>query len=328
MPIHKRGDSRTPSNYRPISILPYLSKIFEKIVYYRLLNHFANNNILSPVQFGFRKNTSTLDAIVHFTELIYNSLNNKETVLNILIDFSKAFDTVNHTILLRKLEKYGVRGSALLWIGSYLRNRKQFVCVGEEVSETRVTNISVPQGSILGPLLFLIHINDLPNVSEAFSSTMFADDCTLSIKSPNFDEIISTCNAELAKYESWAASNRLSLNVDKTKCLLISNIHNHYDTNRIKLNGHDLEFVTSSKFLGIILDNQLKYDEHIRYICSKISKSIGILYRLRDIVPNPCLKMIYFSLIHPYLLYCLPIFGATYAIHLQPLICYKKKLSE
>ena len=215
IPVHKRGDWRTPSHFRPISILPYLSKIFEKIVYNRLIDHFSINNILTPLQFGFRKNVSTLDAIVHFTELIYNSLNNKESCLNILIDFSKAFDTVNHEILLRKLECYGVRGSALLWVASYLKDRRQFLSIGGKVSETKTTNISIPQGSILGPLFFLVYVNCLPNVSQIFRPTMFADDCTLSVVGKNISEMITICNGELSNFQSWAISNKLSINIEK-----------------------------------------------------------------------------------------------------------------
>ena len=257
--------------------------------------------------------------------MIYDSLNKKETCLNILIDFSKAFDTVNHDILLRKLNRYGVCGSALSWIRSYLMDREQYVSIGAEVSDSKITNISVPQGSVLGPLLFLIYINDLPNVSRTFSPTMFADDCTLSMIDKNIDAIVSNCNAELARFESWAACNRLSLNSDKTKCLMVSNIHTLNDVGNIYLAGRDLEFVTSSKFLGIFLDSECRFDEHINYICNKVSKSIGILFRIRDFVPCSFLRTLYFSLIHPYFLYCLPIFGATYESHLSRIILLQKR---
>ena len=130
VPIHKKGDSRIPSNYRPISILPYLSKIFEKVIFFRLVRHLTTNNVITPFQFGFCKNISTFDALVNITEMMYDSLNNKKTCINVLIDFSKAFDTVNHDILLRKLNRYGVCGAALTWFQSYLKDRKQFVSIG------------------------------------------------------------------------------------------------------------------------------------------------------------------------------------------------------
>ena len=232
---------------------------------------------------------------------------------------------MNHGILLRKLNRYGVCGAALLWIESYLKDRKQFVSIGEEVSEIKTTNISVPQGSVLGTILFLVYINDLPNISEAFSPTMFADDCTLSVIGNNIDVITAICNAELAEFESWAAANRLSLNIDKTKCLLISNVHHANNFANIMLNGHNLEFVAFSKFLGVIVDDKLKFDNHISNVCEKLSKSIGIMFRIRDFIPNFCLRNLYFNLIHPYLIYCLPIYGATYDTHLQPLILLQKR---
>ena len=324
IPIHKRGDSRIPSNFRPISLLPYLSKIFEKVVFSRLINHISTNNILTPYQFGFQKNTSTLDALIHFTELMYDSLNSRKTCLNVLIDFSKAFDTVNHDILLRKLHRYGVCGSALLWFESYLKDREQFVSIGDMSSDIKISNISVPQGSVLGTILFLVYVNDLPNISDAFSPTMFADDCTLSVIGLDIENITAICNSELAEFESWAVANRLSINIDKTKCLLVSNIY-HPDDLNVFFNGQNLEFVDCTKFLGITIDSNLKFDKHIKEICSKVSKSLGIIYRIRDVIPYSCLKNLYFNLIHPYLIYCLPIFGATYSNHLQPLIVLQKR---
>ena len=324
VPIFKRGDSRTPSNYRPISILPYLSKIFEKIIYFRLAYHLAVNEILSPYQFGFRKNISTVDALIHFTEMIYDALNNKNCCLNVLVDYSRAFDTINHAILLRKLERYGVRGSALEMIRSYLKNRQQSVRINNSLSGTLTTNISVPQGSILGPLLFLIYVNEISNMSNKFTPTSFADDCTITFVNSDINTLISDCNEELYKFKSWSDANRLTINIDKTHCLFISNTFD-LPPGSIMLENNELELVSESKFLGVMLDNRLKYDKHTSYICKKISKSIGILYRIRRNLPSNCLRFIYFSLIHPYLLYCLPIFGAAYTTHLEPLRVLQKK---
>ena len=325
IPIHKRGDARYPSNYRPISLLPYLSKVFEKIIHIRLTNYLNFNNILSPHQFGFRKQISTLDAITNFTELIYQSLNNKNSILNVLVDYSKAFDTVNHSILLKKLYRYGVRGKPLQLIASYLQDRQQFVSIRNFKSKTFVTNISVPQGSVLGPLLFLIYVNEIPNLSQYFVPTMFADDCTLSFTSNSVDVLISECNSDLATFKAWSDANRLTINIDKTNCLFISNVASSAPTGSILLNNHELDFVPESRFLGVLIDQNLRFDKHINYVCGKISKCIGILFRIRPLLPEACLRNLYFSLIHPYILYCLPVFGASYSTHLEPLRILQKR---
>ena len=325
IPIYKKGDARIPANYRPISLLPYLSKIFEKVIFSRLMNHFILNEIISPYQFGFRKQISTLDAIIHFTENIYDALNGKISSLSILIDYSRAFDTVNHSILLQKLESYGVRGGALQFISSYLKDRQQAVNIRNKCSDTKISNISVPQGSILGPLLFLIYINEIPSISQLFTPTMFADDCTLTMTGSNLDNLINECNRELATFKSWSDANRLTINVSKTNCLLISNVFNTIPPNSLILNDQEIDVVQCVKFLGVYIDSNLKFDEHISYICGKISKSIGILYRIRSCVPKDILRNVYFGIIQPYYIYCLPVFGATYEVHLEPLRLLQKR---
>ena len=324
IPIHKKGCNRTPSNYRPITISPFLGKLFEKIMYARLIEHINSNNILSAHQFGFRKHMSTFDAIMQLTEFIYESLDDKKSCLNVLIDYSRAFDTVNHSILLKKLNKYGVRGIALQLLSSYLANRKQRVEINNTYSNLITTNISIPQGSVLGPLLFLLFINCLPNISRKFLPTMFADDCTLSFRNNNLDNLINDCNEELMKFKLWSDANRLTINIEKTNCLFISNIFNP-PHGRISINNNELNFVNETKFLGIFLDDKIKFDKHISYICGKISVSNGIMYRIRSLVPNSCLRSIYFSIIHQYILYCLPIFGATYNCYIEPLFLAQKR---
>ena len=319
VPILKKGNSRLVSNYRPISILPVLSKVFEKIIHKRLVKHLAENNILSPTQFGFRTGMSTIDAIVHFTEYIYEALNNKQSTINVFIDYSKAFDTVNHDILIRKLDRYGVRGTALEFTKSYLNNRKQFVSINGAYSAELTTNISIPQGSVLGPLLYLVYVDEIQNLSQNFIVTSFADDCTLSFIDNSINNLVTTCNHDLNIFKSWSNANRLTINIEKTNCILISNILDSVPIGSIKLDNFELDFILDTKYLGVIIDNQLKFDKHVNYICGKIAKSIGVLLRCKSYVPLSGLRCAYFSIIHPYILYCLPIFGAIYAVHLNPL---------
>lgn len=324
IPILKKGDPRIMSNYRPISILNFFSKIFEKVIHSRLSNYLAHHNILSCEQFGFRKNLSTLDAIINFTETIYEALNDRKSVINIMIDYSKAFDTVNIPILLTKLYQYGIRGSSHRLLSSYLSDRKQFVSIGDSSSSLIDVNIGVPQGSVLGPLLFLIYVNEIPFLSRNFRPTLFADDCTLSFIGSNINELIEMCNLELQTFKLWSDSNRLTLNLSKTKCLFVSNIDD-LPENSILLSNDFIEQIDNGKFLGVIIDDKMKFDCHIKYISSKISKSIGIMYSIRDMVPSKCLRIIYFSLLQSYFQYCLPIFGACYATHLDSLKILQKR---
>ena len=324
IPVHKRGCDRIPANYRPITISPFLSKVFEKVIYSRLIDHFDCNNIISAQQFGFRKNMSTFDALIQVTEFIYKALNDRKSCLNILIDYSRAFDTVNHEILLKKLKRYGIQGLAHQLISSFLLNRKQCVRINNIHSDYITTNISIPQGSVVGPLLFITFINCLPNISQNFLATMFADDCTLSFSSDNRSDLIRDSNNDLVLFKQWSDANRLTINIDKTNCLFISNI-SIPPAGNIQLDNHELDFVEETKFLGIYLDSEVKYSKHIEHVCNKISVANGIMYRIRSYVPKSCLKNIYYSIVHQYILYCLPIYGATYNCYLEKLFLAQKR---
>ena len=323
-PVFKNGVKSDPSNYRPISVTSFISKIFEKLILNRLINFLNSNSVLSPRQFGFTKNRSTKDALTTLTENLYDSLNSNEVTISIFIDYKKAFDTINHSILLRKLQLYGIRGLPLQLLKTYLSDRQQTVKLGDSYSSSKIVNIGVPQGTILGPILFLIYINDLPNISELCNSIMFADDTTLTFRHSNYSQLVTTCNVELVKFHTWSVANRLSINYSKTCCMLFTNRRIN-DPPSIYMNNFSLDFESSVKFLGVILDSKLKFDQHIRSVCNKVSRSIGILYKLKGFVPHSCLKTIYYSFVHPYLLYGLIIWGGTYAIHLNPIVVLQKR---
>ena len=197
IPIHKKGPPTNPSNYRPISLLSVFSKILEKLMYKRLYAYLEKLNFFYPLQFGFREKHSTGHALISMTEEIRNTIDNGNYGCGVFIDLKKAFDTVNHSILLKKLEHYGIRGVALDWFCSYLSNRKQYVSVNGHISETLQIRCGVPQGSVLGPLLFLIYINDLPSVSKCLTFYLFADDTNIYFEASDLFTLQKVVNREL-----------------------------------------------------------------------------------------------------------------------------------
>ena len=327
VPIFKKGERTNIENYRPISILPFLSKVIEKCFCTRLVKFLMQNNILSDSQFGFRSGLTTTDAISNLVEYLYETLNERLTALNVFIDFTRAFDTIDRGILIRKLEAYGIRGIALEFVSDYFRNRMQFVQINNSSSSYKTTKLGIGQGTILGPLFFIIYINDLPNISEYFKTILYADDSTLTFKGKNRSELVSTCNTELEKLHEWTKANRLSLNTDKTFYSLVSN--NRFDLNfevNISIGGKAIERKDKIMFLGVLLDENLKFNHHLSYVCSKVSKSIGILYKLKKHVPPSTLRSLYFAFVYPYLLYSNLVWGSTYITHSQSLTILQKKV--
>ena len=253
-------------------------------------------------------------------------MNDRNINLSVFVDLQKAFDTVNHSILIRKLEQYGIRGLPLALISDYLCNRTQRVKIFNSFSSVRPVNLGIPQGSILGPILFLLYINDLPNISNVFFPVLFADDTTITFcdKFPNI--FVNKCNADLEKLNSWTISNRLSINTEKTFYIVITNQIIDQPFPNVILNNEIIQMAQSGKFLGVILDHKMKFNLHINAICRKISKSIGILFKLRDYLPLPKLICLYYTFIYPYLIYCNLVWGSTFETHLKPLIILQKKV--
>ena len=328
VPIHKKGTKNNFSNYRPVSVLPAFSKLFERLVYDRLINYFDKNNVLSENQFGFRKYRSTCLALNTLVDRFHDTIEKNELMIGLFIDLSRAFDTMSHEILLRKLNFYGIRGIALDWIADYLSNRKQFVMYNNVKSKMADVNIGVPQGSILGPLLFLIYVNDLSNISNKLSYIQFADDTNIFITGKSLLNISTIVNEEMLLINEWVSNNRLSLNISKTNYMIMSSQAKKYDSNDcvISINGITLERVHETKFLGIILDDKLIWKSHIDFICNKISKCMGILIKARKVLGTNPLLILYNSLVKPYFTYCIIIWGNTYTKYLHKIQIIQKKI--
>ena len=222
LPIFKSGDQELYVNYRPVSVLPVISKLMEKVVYKRLYSYLIKNNILFHNQYGFRKNVSTSHALIHLYDKISEAIDKKEITIGVFIDLSKAFDTVNHEILLKKLQYYGIRGVALNWFEDYLSDRQQFVNYNGHLSSFRQVKCGVPQGSVLGPLLFLIYVNDICNVltSSSLDIILFADDTSIFFSCNDLNTLSFTLNNELNKLSDWFSANKLSVNIKKSKYIV------------------------------------------------------------------------------------------------------------
>ena len=326
IPIFKSGDQRSKRNYRPISILPFFSKILERLVYNRLSKFLTNFNLLSDDQFGFRSHHSTDMAIIQLVDKLTDAACNKMSTVGVFIDLSKASDTVDHSILLTKLDYYGIRGVALQWFSSYLSDRQQFTTVNNVDSDRRSILCGVPQGSILGPLLFLLYLNDLHFSSSMLQFILFADDTTITYSHPNLVTLVHTLNMELDKVTTWFKANKLSLNHSKANFkVFTSSTRPLGDLNTIRIDNIVISRVHSTKFLGVIIDDKLTWSDHITTITKTVSRNTGILAKLRVFIPLSTLFSLYNTLILPHLTYCNIVWAHTSNSKLHSLFVVQKR---
>ncbi len=330
-PVYKSGDNSLFSNYRPISVLPVLSKLVERCLFNRLISFINKNNLLTDRQFGFRKSHSTIHALTYYYDKLSELLEDNLYVISTFIDLSKAFDTINHDILLKKLSYYGIRGICLDLLKSYLSNRLQKVKIAKpdaSVVFSRYTGIScgVPQGSILGPLLFLLYINDMPAVSSKLDFVLFADDTTITGSSRNLLDLQNIFNVELNLLHNWLVSNKLTINTSKTNYILFTPKNKVIAfTPFICVQDNEISQVTSIKFLGIIIDNKLSWNLHITYLANKLAKNMSILYKLKGSFPQSTMLNMYYSFIYSLLTYGISIWGNSSKSNLNKLITLQKQ---
>ena len=323
IPLFKKSDSSLLVNYRPISLLPTISKVFERVIHDQMYEYFNQFNLLAEQQYGFRKQHSTEYATIKLIDHVGKEMEAGKTPTSVYIDLSKAFDTLTFEVLLYKLKYYGVTDTAFDLLKSYLTNRKQYVVFDGCQSEHVEIYCGVPQGSILGPLFFSIYINDLITVSDRLNFLMYADDTTIYFNLEDFDNLTkeTDINRELEKVNIWLKLNKLSLNTQKTKLMLFHRKQKHLDEINFVINGIEIEHVPSFNFLGIMLDENLSWKSHIEMVGNKISKVTGILYRLKNVFPENVLFVLYNSLIVSYMNYGLLLWG----IHSHKLELLQKK---
>ena len=326
IPIHKSGSKMDVANYRPISLLSSFSKIFEKIMHRRVANFLENNNALHDMQYGFRAGRSCEQALLVANNEILSALGKKQIALLLLIDFSKAFDMVDHDIMIDKLEHYGIRGTANKWFKSYLAQRKQFVSIQGESSGKLPLKYSVPQGSILGPLLFIIYINDIPNINKFAKFILYADDANIIITGSHVSEIAVIYEELVSNLVKWVSANALALNIKKTNYMLFTRARNtSFDSFKPKLANAPIERSSVARFLGVLVDDKLTWSNQIAAIKTKMSRFIGTVYKLKSMLPLTARLTIYNSLVQSHLNFCSLLWGTSCKSNIAKLFTAQKK---
>lgn len=335
-PLHKSGDKKILSNYRPITLTSNLSKIIEKCLKLRLNEFLEKNKLLSQYQFGFKENYSTEDAINCVSDQVSTCFNNNEKCMVVFLDLGKAFDTVTHQILLSKLKNMGIRGITYDLFRSYIDGRTQSVKINDYISVPKTVDFGVPQGTVLGPVLFSIYMNELLHLLPSVGMVCFADDTAIIIKEKTWKETKAIAESALRKIKVWFDLNFLTLNSDKSSFLCFSiSKKTACDFTNIILHDSDcqntpcrcnkkIERQTKVKYLGVILDENLKWNHHVEYISTRIRKLIYKFYQLRQFMQKKTLTMIYLALVESILNYCITAWGGACKTTLQSIIITQK----
>lgn len=325
IPVFKKGEKDNIKNYRPISLLSVFSKIIEKIMANRIMKFLEKYNILTSSQHGFRGKFSTETATTGLVQEISEKLNANNYVIGLFFDFSSAFDTINISFVAEKLEKIGIRGNINDWLTSYLSDRSLFVKIEDSLSDEYELSIGTPQGSVLGPLIFLLFINDLPEFISLGKIFMYADDTSIIVSATNLEELEDLANVILDQFNMWCYNNRLIINYEKTVCVLFkARSRNIYKNVNIFLNGNHLNLYTETKFLGVILDENLSWTRHIDQLCSKLSQSCFAISMLTNSLDRKSLINVYYALFYSKISYNIIAWGQS--VDLQRVFVMQKRV--
>ncbi len=329
VPIFKGNSKMDMNNYRPISIISFILKIYEKLIYNRLFSFIKKHRLISDAQFGFMPGSSTEDALINTISFLQRSVCKKKNTMAIFIDLQKAFDSVNHEILLGKLNKLGIRGAANDLIKASLENREIYVDVNGIGSSKRIQDCGVPQGSILGPLLFILSINDIIKVSNNNKNckiNLYADDMVILFSLNNKIQMQNEIDDVCVKLSDWLNCNLLDVNHKKTNYIIFEIRKSTDHFYRINIQKNEIQKVHSYKYLGIIVDDRLKFDLHIDMVTNKVKSIAGVIYRINVIDSIILRKKVYFALVHSLLSYGVVIWGSTYDCHLTRIKSVQKKV--